>query len=385
MNILFRCDEYPPMPYGGIGSVVKLVAENLAARGHCVHVIGYYKELNFVQENINNVQVYRYGKLFFRKYPFYLLVRVLTRILHNNDVRNKCEHYLFHHIIQQHIAKHNMQVFEYVDFQDALFHDIHCYLPYRSYSVPSIVRVHGSASFLLDNQNVKLSDVMRHNDMANLLCADSICAVSHFSAQWVSEFIGGARNVDVIYNPIDAIMFHKHIDYPSNVNLLYFGKFVRTKGIYSLLKAFEIVHRIYPKVTLTMIGRGDHIKQEGVIVKDFMPHDKVLEEIDKVYLTILPSYFETFSMAAIEVMARDCALMFTNRASGPELIEDGINGWMIDPDNPIAMADKIIYAIGHPDEVQRIANYGYESCKKRFSTEVIIPQMEMYYNNLISK
>ena len=43
MNILYYCDEYPPTRNGGIGTVVKLVAEAMAARGHQVTVAGSRK------------------------------------------------------------------------------------------------------------------------------------------------------------------------------------------------------------------------------------------------------------------------------------------------------------------------------------------------------
>ena len=42
MKILFYCNEYPPYPTGGIGSVTKIVAEELVKRGHEIFVVGYY-------------------------------------------------------------------------------------------------------------------------------------------------------------------------------------------------------------------------------------------------------------------------------------------------------------------------------------------------------
>jgi glycogen synthase len=42
MNILYICDEYPPGPNGGIGSVVQNLARELVKQGHKVYVVGLY-------------------------------------------------------------------------------------------------------------------------------------------------------------------------------------------------------------------------------------------------------------------------------------------------------------------------------------------------------
>lgn len=63
MNILFHCSEYPPFRNGGIGSVIRIVAEELASRGHNIYVSGYYSGLNKSEsiEVINGVTILRYN------------------------------------------------------------------------------------------------------------------------------------------------------------------------------------------------------------------------------------------------------------------------------------------------------------------------------------
>ena len=61
MNILFSCDEYPPVKSGGIGTVTKIVAEELARRGHRVYVVsGVLPEVTLPAYTIDNgVRIYR--------------------------------------------------------------------------------------------------------------------------------------------------------------------------------------------------------------------------------------------------------------------------------------------------------------------------------------
>ena len=63
MNILFYCSEYPPYKTGGIGTVIKIIAERLVLSGHNVYVIGYYSSqcIKDTYEFDNGVHVYRYN------------------------------------------------------------------------------------------------------------------------------------------------------------------------------------------------------------------------------------------------------------------------------------------------------------------------------------
>ena len=108
-----------------------------------------------------------------------------------------------------------------------------------------------------------------------------------------------------------------------------------------------------------------------------------MEEIDKSLFCVLPSYFENFSMAALEVLARHKALIYTNRASGSELIENNVNGLLVNPDDPMEIAGKMRLLLSDVDLRNRLSNNGYEMCRQRFSTSVIIPQIESYYVDVI--
>jgi glycosyltransferase involved in cell wall biosynthesis len=108
-------------------------------------------------------------------------------------------------------------------------------------------------------------------------------------------------------------------------------------------------------------------------------------EIDQAYLCALPSYFENFSMAALEVMARRRALLYSTRSSGPELIVDGETGWLADPENIEELVAKIDWALRNRDATIVVAQRGFDHCFTHFSTDKIIPQLEKFYEQLIQE
>ena len=87
-------------------------------------------------------------------------------------------------------------------------------------------------------------------------------------------------------------------------------------------------------------------------------------------------------MAALEVLARKKALIYTCRTSGPELIEDGQNGLLVDPDDIMQLFLKMRLLLSDPELCDRLAENGYNMCHRRFSTEAIIPQMESFYKEV---
>lgn len=402
MNILYVCDEYPPVRYGGIGSVVKLVAEAMAVRGHKVFVAGNYAGFRDIDDIsiINGVEIYRFTSKYY-KTPCVRILLLLLWLGNKSGIRifsNKFRFWiaaLKHRITEKKIEKLiqqcNIDIIEIPDFNDALLHDLNYPVKHKKYQIPIVIRVHGSVSFLKYYFGNSIPQYILKNDKANLLRADAICAVSNFSAEFVKNNLID-KDIDVIYNPIENAVFTKRDNLATNRDILFFGKIIETKGAFSLIKAFNIVAGIFTDARLIMIGSGESEKAkillddtiaERVIFKGFMNNADLLKEIDKAFICVLPSYIENFSMAALEVLARSCPLIYSERSSGKELINDGENGWLINPEDPQQIADTIIYAFEHPEETAQIARAGYGKCKSEFSTEVIIPQLEKYYQNII--
>lgn len=403
MTILYRCDEYPPERNGGIGTVVKLVAEAMALRGHKVMVVGDYSNQNQYFERItevNDVRIIRFQKNDFRTIRLMFLKSILfllrkIRLQHLVEKISfeimKAKQVRLENLMQELISVEKIDIVELVDYQDYLLHSSKGKMKYKKFTVPAVMRVHGSVSFLSYFLKGKIDSHVLENDKAHFQRVDAVSAVSHFSADFVTNHILKLP-VDVIYNPIEKSIFHSSEKYPEAATILFFGKIIESKGAFSLIKAFNIVAKTHKEVQLVLVGNGevDKAKQfiqnelkERVVFKSFMSKDELMKEIDKAYLCVLPSYVETLSMAVLEVFARGRAVIFTERSSGSELIQDGFNGWLVNPDDVQQIADKITFALNNLDITKLVAENGQGECRNRFSTDVIVPELEKYYNNQI--
>ena len=392
MNILYYCEEYPPARNGGIGTVVKLVAEAMAKRGHKVIVAGKYwdGEGKETVENINGVTVVRWHK------SSYNTVGIKScDLFHFGDYRKrKAQRVLWrtHELIGKLIGKYEVDILEMPDYVDDFIYNDGLDVSQMRFTVPMVIRVHGCVSFLYCQAEGKMRPQKLAQDRGHFGRADAICAVSEFSKRFVKEHIRPENAVEVIYNPIESQWFEGLKEEKPTQTILYFGKIAETKGVFSLIKAFNIVAQSHPQAKLRLVGSGD-IEAAKCMVDSrfadrvefvgFKPHEEVIGEIDAASFCVLPSYYENFSMAALEVLARNRALVYTNRASGTELVEDGTDGFLVDPDEVEGLAEKIGMLL--KDSVLRgcLAKKGHEMCRKRFSTDAIIPQLEQYYQNVI--
>lgn len=393
MNILFYCSEYPPFVTGGIGSATKTVAEELAKRGHNVYVVGYYVSMptkGVVYENINNVHIYRINKGYRNNAIKQKLFVLLNKIGKTNFIIQKEVSYI-DEFIQHLIDTKNIDVLEFTDYLNQCLYT-KGKLSFKKFDVPCILRIHGCASFLCSLKGLH-KDYIHENDQRHFSRCNHISSVSQYSLDYILEnFDCKHFNLkEVIYNPINKAFLQKNPENDNNT-ILFIGKIIETKGCYSLLKAFNNISLRYPNWKLRLIGNGNIQEAKGFIhpnVVDkvtfvgYCNRDKIKEEIDNCSFACIPTYFENFSMVALEVMAREKALVYTERTSGKEIIEDNSNGFLVNPENIKEIEEKCNELITNAQKRREFAEKAYFTIKDNFLVETITDKLEDLYKRAI--
>lgn len=141
-------------------------------------------------------------------------------------------------------------------------------------------------------------------------------------------------------------------------NLLFMGRFVDKKGITYLLEAIEILKHQYPDILLNIAGDGplnETIKKEienrkikkNVVMVGFITKEKKETLINQTSIYILPSIIskngdrEGLPVSLIENMAAGNICIATHCSGANEIIRNGINGYLCEPNNSMDIADKI--------------------------------------------
>lgn len=393
MNILFYCSEYPPFTTGGIGSVTKIVAELLVKRGHKVFVVGYYPDVQNLPEDsvVNGVRVLRLHKRFRDNCLATRFIQVLSKLGCSKPIVQSELTYteLF---IEQLIKEQGIDIVELTDYYS--FNWQAKSLKYRRFPVPTVLRIHGCCSFILEGKGFD-NTAAKINDQHHFNRCDYISAVSQYSLDYIYRNFSTNhfKKKIVIYNPIEDSFLSASSEADKNV-ILFVGKLTETKGCYSLLKAFNLLAGKYPDLEVRMAGNGDKATalsfvapeyQERVKFLGFCSRQQIQQEIDRCGFACIPTYFENFSMVALEILGRGKALIYTERTSGKEIIQDGENGLLVNPEDIGQIKDKIEMLITDNSVRHRLSDNGFNTVKTKFVASRIVSELEKFYSEIIIK
>ncbi len=168
----------------------------------------------------------------------------------------------------------------------------------------------------------------------------------------------------VIYNPVSKELIKRVDDKrlpdsdTGNIKrkrITYIGRVDPQKQPDQLIKAFSLIHRNIPDVRLRIVGSGHLMKQTREMVKeldltDSVIFDDVRKDMENVYsdtdVVILCSQYEGMPNALIEAIGCGIPVVSYDCPIGPaEIIEDGVNGFLVEQDNIEMLAQKTELAL----------------------------------------
>jgi glycosyltransferase involved in cell wall biosynthesis len=173
--------------------------------------------------------------------------------------------------------------------------------------------------------------------------------------------------------------------------LLYVGRIERKKGVHILSRSLNTVLAGRDDITMIFAGRDCGVK-EAILQENRRFHDRIvfLDTVEKLRLfglvrfadlVILPSLWENCSNAGLEAMAVGRPVLGTYRTAFEEIIEDGINGFLVEPGNAGDLGGKILSCLDRPD-LERIGRRAYESVLRFDSRTVAAEYVEFYRSTL---
>jgi glycosyltransferase involved in cell wall biosynthesis len=100
-------------------------------------------------------------------------------------------------------------------------------------------------------------------------------------------------------------------------------------------------------------------------------------------VAVFPSYAEAFAFAPLESMAQGCPTVYSTRGSGTELIRDGQDGILVDPDRPAEIAAAILRLLRDPALARRMGAAGRARVAQEFSLDVLLDRNVTFYRACI--
>lgn len=379
MHICFLTNEYPKagFPHGGLGSFVKTIAEVLVNKGIQVTVVGLNYALSDETENVNGVNIIRIRKS---------KVKGLAWFFNSKNIADT--------IATIH-KKNPIDIVEGAELSLA-------FLP-KIKEIKYIIRLHGGHHFFAEGENRGINGWKGFQEKRSFKKADAFIAVSNYVKSHTATYLSyHNKPIEVIFNPINSQLFQPlDIAIESN-NITFAGTLCEKKGVRQLIQAFPLVKEKFPNAILNLYGRdwlfpdgSSYIKmlkeielpKLGAFAKDVIFHGAVsFAEIPNAYakaaVCVFPSHMETLGLVAPEAMVMEKPVIFTKLGPGPEVITDGVTGWLCNPHNPEDIATKISKVLSNPHEADEIAKRGRQSVLHQFDINTIVQKNMAFYNRI---
>nr|WP_170235045.1 glycosyltransferase family 4 protein [Bizionia gelidisalsuginis] len=176
------------------------------------------------------------------------------------------------------------------------------------------------------------------------------------------------------------------------ISILFLGKIGQRKGVFDLLEVLKIhKNELLGLVNINIGGNGETSLLK-LKIKEFELEDIVNyvgwvtgDKKDLLYksndVIILPSYNEGLPISLLEAMSYAMPLISTNVGGIPQILEDKVNGIMIEPGNKEQIFEAIKFYVDNPN---KIVNHGANSYMRitPFFPEEVMKQLEIIYNEI---
>jgi L-malate glycosyltransferase len=268
--------------------------------------------------------------------------------------------------------------------------------------IPHVVRtVHGLPEPFEGLQAFKMSLYEAIERTVHRYCVDSIIGVSsQIENQYKAK--GQVSSVTCIRNGIDLEgksvridrwRTRKDLGIDSETCLIgTVGRLTPVKGIPYLLEAATILVRQGAKVKILVVGEGgirqDLIAQtHSLRIADnvvFLGHredtDVLLQAMD---IFALPSLSEGIPMALLEAMAASRPIVASRVGGIPEIIEDGVDGYLVEPMDVNNLAERCRQLIEFPEVARRMGEQGRKRVERDFSATSMADRVASVYKELL--
>ena len=277
---------------------------------------------------------------------------------------------------------------------------------------PVVIRLNGSDTYFcnLDQRPVKW--INQFHEKRALQKADALLSVSQFTADQTNAIFGLEKKFTIIPNCIDTNLFNGTIysddsSFSNSLSLgedtiLYFGSLIRKKGLLELPLIFNEVIKIKSNAKLVLVGRdvsdilSGTVSTWGMMQKLFteqakanviylgsVPYEAIKKQINAATVCVFPTFAEALPVSWIEAMAMEKAIVASNIGWAKEVIDDGINGFLVHPTDHMIYANKIINLLENKELQKELGVKAREKVVEKFSMEVVAQQSLSFYTSLI--
>jgi glycosyltransferase involved in cell wall biosynthesis len=395
---------------GGAGLLAGIIANGFVADHHQVFVITSVqdKKLQGLFEE-NGLRIYRIYSDYNERWRSYRSLYNWSTVGRVRSILRDIRPDIVHaHNIHYHISYHCLKIAR--EFTDKVFvtlHDIMSFYP-------------GTFTEFIDRSdlscptkfNYRISWIVlvkafkkRFNPFRNgavkyyLSKAKKLVAVSHALKDALQQ--NGINNCEVIHNGIsnvrNSVVDMRELESRYNLEnkrvILFGGRLSGPKGGDIMLQAMVIISKHVSNARLVVFGRQGNYSDkmlkrtrelgihEQIIFAGWHGEDVLKDYFDLAKVVVVPSVcFDSFPTVNLQASIRRKPVVATCFGGSREIIENGVNGFIVNPFDIENLSDKIIQLLANPKMASEFGEKGYQIVSSKFNLKVMIDSYESLFN-----
>jgi glycosyltransferase involved in cell wall biosynthesis len=212
------------------------------------------------------------------------------------------------------------------------------------------------------------------------------------SERWRAWVLGIAQRPRIVCVP-NPVSLPAAVSRSREPGLVVFsGRCEASKGIFDLLEAAGMLRAQVPGLRIECAGDGDLGKVRRyaesmnlgarVKLRGWLGKPAAAQLLGRASVFVLPSYAEGLPMSLLEAMAAGCPVVATAVGGIPDLVTDGVDGLLVPPGDPEALADALQQLLQDRAFAARLGNAARETVANRYAAERSLERLEQVYSGL---
>lgn len=373
MKIGITC--YPTV--GGSGVIATELGKMLAEKGHEVHFITSSTpfRLNKTYANIYNhqVDINTYSVFQYAPYDIALATKI-SEVIKNEDLDLLHVHYAIPHAVCAILGR---------DMAGS--------------TIGIVTTLHGTDITVLGADS-SLKEAIRYG----IEKSDIVTAVSNSLKEQTYQLIEPKKEIETVYNfvdereyfPQDASELKTQLGIKADEKvMIHVSNFRNVKRVQDVIETFSLTQKKI-KCKLLLVGDGPEMGRIIQQVRELGIEESVLflgkrDGLAEFYslsdIKLLLSEKEAFGLVLLEAMACGVPVIGSNIGGMPEVIEPGINGYLVELGDTEQAANYAIHMLSDETHLTQLRQGALNTVADRFHSSKILEQYEELYERLMTK
>ena len=218
-------------------------------------------------------------------------------------------------------------------------------------------------------QNFFIKQIIEHSS--------AICAANEYEKEIFSG-LNKETKIEIIRNGVNlkSLVSKQNFKEKYQINskfILFVGRFSKSKGIETLIHAFNIIKNElkFTEIRLVIMGvdfgyqtkmfeliKKLDLSEEITVIKN-PPRDDVISAYEKSEFLVLPSQWELSPLVPLESFAFKRPVISTNSHGIPYTVQNNKNGILVEPENPVQLSDAIAKLLNNSELREKLGLAGY--------------------------